>query len=327
MTRIFVAGASGWAGREFMTYMSESEPGTVLVDLGKPIQGIGDVHLLDLRYEQVFEGLRGVSPDDVLVNFAGVIHPKKLKEFNEVNAEGLGRLFSSFARKGGRKVVHVSSNSVLGFNRGRIPFAGDTTPNPYLGYGTSKLIAEHGLLRLALTHGLSVTMLRVPWFHGGANPPLRQIDFYRMVLAGRFPLPGNGNNLRSVLNVRNLAISIQAVIKDWKAGIFWVSDHELPSFQEYLEIIHSVGTEIGLRTAKKPFIRVPRSIATFARIMDALFQSVGYYNQKIHVIGELDQDIYGDTSDFMRAFSPQRFIPLRDAVIESLRAAKQKSLL
>lgn len=327
MTKIFVVGASGWAGQEFMTHMLESEPATVLVDLGKSIQGIGDVRLLDLRYEHVFEGLRGVSPDDVLVNFAGVIHPKKLQEFSEVNAEGLGRLFNSFVRGGGRKVVHVSSNSVLGFNRRRVPFMGDTTPNPYLGYGTSKLIAEHGLLRLALTHGLSVTMLRVPWFHGGINPPLRQIDFYRMVLAGRFPLPGNGDNLRSVLNVRNLAISIQAVINNWKAGIFWVSDHELPSFREYLEIIHSVGVEIGLPAAGKPFIRVPRSLATFARIMDELFQSVGYYNQKIHVIGELDRDIYGDTSDFIRTFSPQRFVPLRDAVRESLRAAKQKSLL
>jgi nucleoside-diphosphate-sugar epimerase len=327
MMKIFVAGASGWAGQEFMAYINECEPNARLIDLGSPVQCDGATRFLDLRYEHSFEDLRQVSPDDVLVNFAGIIHPKNVEEFYAVNAEGLGRLFTAFARGGGCKVVHVSSNSVLGFNSNGEPFSGTTTPRPYLGYGTTKLIAEHGLLSLGMTHGLSSTILRVPWFHGGVNPPMRQIDFYKMVLAGKFPLPGEGRNRRSVLNVRNLAISIRATLNQWNPGIYWVSDLEAPSFREYLEMIQVVGLELGLPVAAKPFVRVPRALASFARNIDAVLQSVGLYHQKIHVIGELDQDIYGDPSDFLSTFAPKGYVPLRQAICESLTAAQQRNLL
>ncbi len=327
MKKIYVAGASGWAGQEFVAYMRGRYADASIIDLGGPIQENNHDQILDLKYERAFEDLRAVSPEDVLVNFAGIIHPSNVSEFFAVNAEGLTRLFTAFAKGGGLKVVHVSSNSVLGFNLDGEPFTGSSVPRPYQGYGISKLIAEHSLLRLAMTHGLSLTILRVPWFHGGMNPPMRQIDFYRMVLAGNFPLPGQGSNLRSVLNVTNLAISIDALITRWIPGIYWLSDLELPTFKEYLNIIQSVGLEIGLPVAGKPFVRVPRGFSALARRFDAILQSVGFYNQKIHVIGELDQDIFGDPSEFLLTFSPEGYIPLRKAVLGSLLAAKERNLI
>lgn len=325
--KIYVAGANGWAGQECVDFLRSTHPDIELVELGSPEVKSGVSKIMDLRYESSFEDFKDVSEDDILINFAGIIHPKKYIEFSMINAEGLGRMFAAFAKAGGKRVLHVSSNSVLGFNKNNLPFRSDSFPNPYLGYGVSKLIAEHGLLRLSLDYGLSVIIIRVPWFHGGKNPPLRQIDFYRMVLAGKFPLTGNGQNIRSVINVRNLAIAIESSVESWTPGIYWVSDMENLVFSEYLNLIRSVGSDLGLKVSSRAFVRLPTWLSSVARVIDSMLQSIGLYHQKIHVIGELDQNIFGDPHEFMSQFPSRQYISLSDAIRSSLLNLKEEGLI
>jgi len=325
--KIYLSGGSGWAGQEYLDLIHSMSPNFEIIDLGAPDVQIGIGKLMDLRYESAFEDFRGITEEDVLINFAGIIHPKKYVEFSMINAEGLGRMFKAFVKAGGKRILHVSSNSVLGFNDNNLPFSNVSFPRPYLGYGVSKLIAEHNLLRLSLDCGVSVIILRVPWFHGGKSPPMRQVDFYRMVLDGKFPLTGNGQNIRSVINVRNLAISIDAILESWHPGIYWVSDEENLTFAEYLDLIRSVGADLGLKVGSKAFIRLPGWLSSIARKMDSILQSIGLYNQKIHVIGELDQNIFGNSREFMSLFPDREYIPLKDAVRSSLEDLKKRGLL
>ena len=49
-----------------------------------------------------------------------------------------------------------------------------------------------------------ITIVRAPWFHG-INMPERQKRFIKSASKGRFPLIGLGNNLRSIVEVSDLA--------------------------------------------------------------------------------------------------------------------------
>jgi nucleoside-diphosphate-sugar epimerase len=327
MGKVFVCGASGWAGSEFVSYIKENSPSTSLIDIGGPCGPPQNARLLDLRFERAFEDFRNVSPNDVLVNFAGVIHPRTVDEFYTINADGLGRLFRMFAQRGGRRIVHISSNSVLGFNRLGEPFVGSSTPRPYLGYGSSKLIAEQQLLSLSAHSGVSCVVLRVPWFHGGLTPPPRQIEFYKMVLSGKFPVVGNGQNRRSVLNVRNLAICILGFLRDWHPGVYWLSDNEVLPLIDYLALIREVGGSLGLSVSSRPFVPIPSLVCSAARTLDAVTQALGRYYQKVHVLGELDQNIFGEPDGLLKEVAGEDFVPLTVGVRDALIQARRQGLL
>ena len=58
------------------------------------------------------EGAKGA----VLIHTAGVIHPRRVKEFYEVNVEGVRNILSAARAAGIKRVVVVSSNSPMGVN-------------------------------------------------------------------------------------------------------------------------------------------------------------------------------------------------------------------
>ena len=78
------------------------------------------------------------SDNSILIHTAGVIHPKKYKDFKKKN---LSRKYCSKSKKiFNKKSIFISSNLVMGFNKNNVePFYENTKPIPYLGYGLSKI--------------------------------------------------------------------------------------------------------------------------------------------------------------------------------------------
>jgi nucleoside-diphosphate-sugar epimerase len=146
------------------------------VDTDRSSIVVGDVSRADTA-RRLLHGLTGEV--DVL-HAAGVIHPRRVRDFVAVNADGTRHVLEASMDAGVRRVVHVSSNSPFGTNpHPDDVFRAEEPYHPYLGYGRSKMQAELAVTD-AVAAGLDAVIVRPPWFYGPFQPA-RQTTFFRMV--------------------------------------------------------------------------------------------------------------------------------------------------
>jgi nucleoside-diphosphate-sugar epimerase len=304
-----VTGAGGWLGRALVDHLVRADgpftrPGRVRAlvmsaddaavlgaqDRVDPV--VGDIRRPD-RLAALFERLGGTVD---VVHTAGVIHPDRLDDFEEVNARGTANVLAAARAAGVRRVVHVSSNSPFGTNAQRTDvFRNDEPYDPYYGYGRSKMQAELHVAR-AVAAGLDAVIVRPPWFYGPFQPA-RQTTFFRMVRTGRFPVIGDGRQRRSMVYVDNL---VQGVVKAEltprpPGSGWWIADARP---YEVAEIVATVGralTAEGFDVAPNR-VRLPAVAGRMAERADALVQRSGRYVQQVHVLGEMDKTIACDIS-------------------------------
>ena len=174
-----------------------------------------------------------------LIHTAGVIHPAtSMDEFDAVNHVGTRNVMDAARRHGVRRVVHVSSNSPFGTNGARNDRFGNDEPyHPYLGYGRSKKDGELAVLD-AVGQGLNAVMVRPPWFYG-PHQPARQTTFFTMVKNGKFPILGDGGQVRSMTYIDNLVEGIvRAELVDTEPGRgWWIADAEPYTVNEIVETV------------------------------------------------------------------------------------------
>ncbi len=83
---------------------------------------------------RLFDGTRG----SVLFHIAGIIHPRRVDEFYEINVEGTRRVLEAANAAGARRAVVMSSNSPCGTNPNRAHRFDENSPyHPYMNYGRS----------------------------------------------------------------------------------------------------------------------------------------------------------------------------------------------
>ncbi len=240
--------------------------------------------------------MHGVGADADVVHTAGIIHPKSVRQFYAINTEGTRHLAGAANDAGVRRFVHVSSNSPFGTN----PDKGDTFRhdepfNPYLGYGTSKMQGEMAVNE-AVAAGLDATIVRPPWFYGPFQPP-RQTTFFRMVRNGKFPVIGKGDQRRSMVYVDNLVDGILCaeLTPAARGNGYWIADERAYTVVEIVETVGRALVDEGL-SVKPPTTSLPRLAARVAELGDRVLQSIGVYQQQLHVLGEMGHTIAVDIS-------------------------------
>lgn len=301
-----VTGAAGWLGTGLVTALTgageHSRPGRVrglvrseesakhLPDALEVVRGdVTDSSSLDALFE-------GLSGDVDLVHTAGVIHPSSMDEFDAVNHIGTRNVMEAAKRHGVRRVVHVSSNSPFGTNGARSDRFGNDEPyHPYLGYGRSKMDGELAVLE-AVEDGLNAVMVRPPWFYG-PHQPARQTTFFTMVKKGRFPILGDGGQVRSMTYIDNLVQGIvRAELTDTEAGKgWWIADAEPYTVNEIVETVGDALRAEGFEVKPNSF-RLPNLSGTVAEKIDAAAQKAGKYITQFHVLGEMNKNIAVDIS-------------------------------
>ena len=235
---IFITGANGWLGRQLVESLINNDKDVLEIDKIKDIkincllnENENDnffikfnnkINLIkgDLRNTDTINNFIYTSKKGLLIHTAGVIHPKKVKDFYDVNLIGTSSLVEDAIKKNIHKIIVISSNSPIGCNPNNKHFFTEKSRyNPYMNYGKSKEMMEKFLLK-KIRNGIDITILRPPWFYG-ENMPDRQNLFYKMVVSGRFPIIGNGKNLRSLANVKNIcqAILLSSIMKISKGKI------------------------------------------------------------------------------------------------------------
>lgn len=304
-----ITGAAGWLGRALLAGMTAprgiaARDGRIraLVHAPADVPAVAatsdrvEVHVGDVADPDVARRLfRGADGADAF-HCAAVIHPARTAEFDRVNVGGTRAVLDASRGAGVRRLVHVSSNSPFGTNptpgdrfRAEEPF------NPYMGYGRSKMEAEI-LVREANGGELETTVVRPPWFYG-PHQPERQTRFFTAVRSGRFPLVGDGSNLRSMVYVDNLVQGlVRAELVERAAGrAYWVADRRPYAMREVLGAVRDALRAEG-HTVSDRSRRLPAAAGDLAERLDAVLQSRGRYVPEIHVLGELGKTIACDIS-------------------------------
>lgn len=308
-----VTGAGGWFGRAFLDAVAAPRPehgpvgraGEVRVLVGsaaevEPVLAAlprAVVHVGDIADQRILAALLDGAEGASLVHAAGVIHPRRVADFEAVNVLGTDRLLTAAVSAQVRRVVHISSNSAVGVNATRHDTFRQHEPyRPYLGYGESKMRAEQLVEQARLRHGLSTVVLRPPWFHGPFAPP-RQTRFLSLVAAGRFPVLGDGGQRRSMVHVDNLvqAVALAERVPGADGGTFWVADAETPTMRTIVATVQRVLVDQGYRVSGRT-VRAPALVGRVAEGVDRALQRRGRYLQEVHVLGEMDKTIACDIS-------------------------------
>ena len=173
-----------------------------------------------------------------------------LTEFARVNHRGTLAVLDAASRAQAGRFVHLSSNSPFGTNA----FPGDAFRQhepyrPYLGYGESKMHAEIEVRAAHERGDVPTVIVRPPWFYGPWQPA-RQTRFFSMVAAGRFPVPGDGSQQRSMAYVDNLVQGVALAERHPAAPgqAFWVADRDAYPLGEVVTTVRRALAEEGFRT-------------------------------------------------------------------------------
>ena len=119
--RVLVTGALGWLGTGLLQTLVR-DPDLAIRGLVLPGQrppadaSLARVELIegDLRNPADCARLCADAKDAILFHTAGVIHPRRVREFYQVNVEGTRNVLAAAVAAGVRRAVVVSSNSPCG---------------------------------------------------------------------------------------------------------------------------------------------------------------------------------------------------------------------
>ena len=236
----------------------------------------------------LFAGLKG----PVVIHTAGLIHPRRVKDFFAVNVDGTMNLYNAAKSNRAKRMVVLSSNSPIGVSRRTDEIFDENSPyHPYMNYGLSKQKMEEALLAQGEPPE-KLVILRAPWFYG-PEQPARQTLFFQMIEKGKFPVVGRGQAMRSMSYIENL---VQGVLRAAthptpKSSIYWIADKRPYSMQEVVQTVGKVLAEDFRRPVKEGNPQLPGVISDVAECVDAVIQKFGFYHQKIHVLSEMNKTI------------------------------------
>lgn len=330
-----VTGAGGWLGRRIVRALTEGhaemgacgEGGKRVRVLLAPGEDNSDLAKLgaeivvgDIRDAAAARHLLAGGDGAAVLHTAGVIHPRRgTREFFDVNNSGTRNIIDAAAAA--RCVVIMSSNSPIGASRNpHEVFDEDSPYRPYMKYGHSKWRMEQ-FLRQRMAQDLvpPITIIRAPWFYG-PEQPARQTRFFTMIREGRFPLMGSGKNRRSMGYVDSLALGILLAVDNAIAAgrIYWLADERPYPMHEIVATVRAVLREDFGMTVKPDTWHVPGLIADLARAADWGMQSVGLYQQEMHVLSEMNLTIACSIERAKRELGYRPLTDLREGMRRSV---------
>jgi nucleoside-diphosphate-sugar epimerase len=325
---VLVTGANGWLGSRLVELLLPEIaaglrirclifPGQDPSSLKKVSDWI-DIISGDIRNPADCEKFSSNAKGAILFHAAGMIHPRHVREFYEINRDGTANLLDAAIRAGVKRAVVVSSNSPCGCNPHPDHLFDELSPyHPYFNYGRSKMEMELAVKERG--HKIETVIIRAPWFYGPNQPP-RQTLFFKMVRDGKMPIVGGGDNLRSMAYVDNLCQGLFLAAKTERANgqIYWIADKRPYSMNEIVNTVEKLlETEFGQKCAHKR-LRLPGFASSIAYVADATLQSLGLYHQKIHVLSEMNKTIACSVAKAERELNYRPTLDLEEGMRRSL---------
>jgi nucleoside-diphosphate-sugar epimerase len=339
---ILVTGALGWLGKRMIKLIFNRQYGNELLD--GPLNGHTRVRCLILPGQDehellrisdritVFKGdIRNPADCDaftkgaegsVLIHIAGVIHPGKVKDFYGINLDGTRNLLAAAQAHRVSRIVIMSSNSPCGCNPFRDHLFDEESPyHPYMNYGRSKMLMEGEVKKAQAGGAIETVIIRAPWFYGPDQPD-RQTLFFTMIRQGKGPIVGNGENLRSMAYLDNLSqgLLLGAFQPQANGQIYWIADDRPYSMNEIIDTIeYLLEKEFNYPVAHKR-MKLPGIAGEVAEIVDSILQKAGIYQQKIHVLGEMNKTIACSVEKAKSHLGYKPMVSLEEGMRRSIRS-------
>lgn len=333
---VIVVGAGGWLGQAVLRGLVEGITGRedlagvlenvkiIAADLPNALDAIDSNNerlekvAVDVCDSSSFEKLNAYAENALIIHVVGIIHPKNVKQFFDINHKGSVNFLRHMAEKGAKRAVVMSSNSPIGTNPyAEHVFDEKSEYNPYMGYGKSKMLLEQSLLNE--TYAMEVVLIRAPWFYG-VNQPARQKEFFEMIRKGKGPIVGSGNNRRSMVFTENLAqgIFLAADKPDINKEIYWVADERPYTMNTIIDTVERLMDDEFNLQCKHKRLRLPGLAAEVAYLMDKTMQAVGLYHPKIHVLSEMNKTIACSINKAKKELGYQPQVALEEGMRQSL---------
>jgi nucleoside-diphosphate-sugar epimerase len=336
---VLVTGSLGWLGISLVKALVKGLPDCAALSqpqadlrircLILPDQDASELLKLSDRIEVVRGDLR--NPPDcqrfcegaggaILFHTAGIIHPQKVAEFYQINVEGTKNLLDAGIEAGVKRAVVVSSNSPCGCNPHPDHLFDETSPyNPYMNYGRSKMLMELAVKERQATGKIETVLIRAPWFYGPNQPP-RQTLFFQMIRDGKAPIVGTGENLRSMAYIDNLCqgIILAAIAEPAKGQIYWIADERPYTMNEIIDTVERLLESEFQQPCAHKRLKLPGIASEIALIVDAFLQKLGLYQQKIHVLSEMNKTIACSVAKAKRELGYDPKIYLEEGMRRSL---------
>jgi len=340
-TMALVTGAPGWLGTRFARTLAEGLPDTEQFKNGSPERLIRCLVLPD-QDTGALEAIRGrieiirgdiTSPETLkaffqgaagatLFHCAGIVHPNKgVKQFYSVNADGTRNLVEAAVSRGVRRMVHVSSNSPIGCNPSPDHrFDEASSYNPYMNYGKSKKLGEDIVNAVGKKNLIETVIIRPPWFYGPDQPP-RQTLFFKMIRDGKAPIVGDGQNMRSMAYVDNICqgMLLSELVQEAAGKTYWIADERPYTMNEIVDTIEALLEKEFNQKCTHKRMRLPGLAGDVAQLADWCLQSAGVYNQKIHVLSEMNKSIACSVEMAKKELGYDPKISLEEGMRRSLR--------
>ena len=311
-SKILVTGGAGWLGKGLLKALESGIPEcealtTPLIDAkikvlvlphekNEIVKHFPAIEIVegDLTNKDDCEAFFAGEADSILFHLAGIIHPKsRVKEFYGVNVDGSRTLLAEAERAGVKRAVVMSSNSPIGCNPNNTHQFDESSPyNPYMNYGESKRQLELLVHEFQNKGKLETVIIRAPWFYGPFQPD-RQLEFFEMIKNGKGPIVGDGNNMRSMAYVDNLAqgLILAAITEAANGETYWIADEQPYSMNQILNTIERLLKDDFGQNCKYGRLKLPSFASDVAWVIDKVIQSIGLYHQKFHVLSEMNKNI------------------------------------
>lgn len=218
MKNILFTGASGFIGSHFHEVIDNSR--ITNLDLREPTFRYDSKYIKgDIRIKEDVEKAIEASQPDVIVSLAA-----EHKDFGinreayfKTNEYGTEVICQAASKHGIKKIVFYSSVAVYGANKE--PSTEQMPPNPNLPYGESKLAGEKVLEKwVSEDNSRSVLIIRPSVVYGERNVA-NMFRLINQIKAGRYFHIGKGNNVKSIVYVKNLVDATLYLMERMKPGV------------------------------------------------------------------------------------------------------------
>ena len=320
--RILVTGAPGWLGTGLVRQLVSS--GRCVRCLVHPT---ADPSVLPSECELVRGDIRdrgqidpAVRDVSLVYHLAAIIHAARTSRIEGINVQGTRNVVEAAARAGVRRLLLMSSNAAQGSPEGQIMNEDDPPMRPESAYGRSKYRAE--MIVREYSGRIETVVIRAPMFYGPGQPP-RMTKLMRMVRAGRPPVFGRGDNLRSMAFLPKVveALILAGSTPAAAGHVYWVAD-EHP--YTTIEVLQGIATAMD---ADLRIVRLPRLIARACEISDQVLERSGVHSMNLHVVGESIRWIACSVEKAKRELGYKPATNLVDGLREAVEWCRQRTLL
>lgn len=277
--KILVTGGAGFVGSNLVDFLQSRHKVTVYDNLSnssksalnslvkKGVQFVkGDI----LDYETLLESSKGF---EMVIHLAAeidiaksVLQPDRVKK---INVDGTSNVLKCCLKNKIKKVIFSSSAAVYGDSD--VVVTEDTRTNPVSPYGTSKMLAENKIRKMA-KDDLEYVILRLFNIYGKKQNKRTSdvISTFQANIAKNKSLViyGDGQQTRDFVSIKDVIHAFDCAIKTNSVGTYNIASGKSISIKELSEIfldIYNKEIRIKYKPGKKGDIRYSKADITLAK--------------------------------------------------------------